>query len=304
MVNGGYNGNSLRNEIEPAARKILRTDQPTILAQAGHVQQAAVCQSSPVAPFRWENRMAFRGRGHGCFLRGKDLLPNKCDLSRVSQDFGGKILCNPLHNGVAIFCQTLQLTMKNMNPNTASDGWAAEGNFRQYEIRGRRGQRGQFSSNHFSLVRLYYLKNANYQVFCPDLPVKLCSFFELSRQNFPPCWCRMEKLSANRCLSGGENRANRCQNPGMGFVASVASESRQISCKACKGRPPFPVRVPATMKIISVRLATRETKTHFVSVGHLCRFAFGQDSNLVAGLTTGTEKTLCSILEPSRLKTS
>jgi hypothetical protein len=68
MVNGGFNGNPLRNKIEPAARKILRTDQSTILAQAGHGQQAAVFQSFPVAPFRWANRLAFRGRGHRCFF--------------------------------------------------------------------------------------------------------------------------------------------------------------------------------------------------------------------------------------------
>jgi hypothetical protein len=43
---------------------------------------------------------------------------------------------------------------------------------------------------------------------------------------------------------------------------------------------------------------------HFLSVGHLCRFVFGQDFNLVAGLTNGTGKTLCSILELSLLKTS
>lgn len=186
MVNGGFNGNPLRNEVEPAARKILWTDQPTILAQVGHVQQAAVCQSFPVAPFRWENRLAFRGRGHRCFLCCKDLLPKKCDLSRVLPDFGGMILCNPLRKTVVIFCQALPLTMKNESQNTASGGRAAKGNFRQHEIRGQRCQRGRFSSNHFSGVRIYYLKNANYRGFCPNLPVKYCSIFAISRRNVLP----------------------------------------------------------------------------------------------------------------------
>jgi hypothetical protein len=38
----------------------------------------------------------------------------------------------------------------------------------------------------------------------------------------------MEKLPANLFLTGGENRANHCQNPGAGFVASGA---RQIPSK-------------------------------------------------------------------------
>jgi hypothetical protein len=148
-VIGGCNGNPLRNGVEPAARKILRTNQPTILARAGHVQQAAVCQSSPVAPFRWGNRLAFRGRGQCCFLRCKDLLPDKYDLSRVFCDFGGKMLCNHLRKAVVIFCQALPLTMKNMGQNMAGGGRAAKENSRQYEIRGQRRQRGRFSSNHF-----------------------------------------------------------------------------------------------------------------------------------------------------------
>jgi hypothetical protein len=48
----------------------------------------------------------------------------------------------------------------------------------------------------------------------------------------------------------------------------------------------------------------RKSQKHFLSVGHLCRFVFGRDFNLVAGLTTGAGKPLCSILELSLLKTS
>jgi hypothetical protein len=48
MVNGGCNGNPLRNEVEPAARKILRTDQPTILARTGHVNRPPFA-----SPLRW-----------------------------------------------------------------------------------------------------------------------------------------------------------------------------------------------------------------------------------------------------------
>ena len=44
------------------------------------------------------------------------------------------------------------------------------------------------------------------------------------------------------------------------------------------------------MKIISGRLAARETKTHFVILIHLCRFPFWQDSHLTAGLTAKTKK--------------
>ena len=158
MVNGGCNGNPLRNEVELAARKILRTDQPTILAQVGYVQQAAVFQSFPVAPFRWGNRLAFRGRGHCCFLRSKDLLPDKFDLSRVFQDFGGKILCNHLRKAAGIFCQALPLTMKNMRQNMAGGGRAAKENSRQYEIRGRGVSADGFPQIIFVLVRIYYLK--------------------------------------------------------------------------------------------------------------------------------------------------
>jgi len=104
-VNGGCKGNPLQNGVGRAAQKTLRTDQPTILARAGHVQRAAVCQSFRVAPFRWGNRMALRG--HHWFLRSEDLLPDKYDLSRVFRDFGGKMLCNHLRKAVVIFCQAL-----------------------------------------------------------------------------------------------------------------------------------------------------------------------------------------------------
>jgi hypothetical protein len=87
-----------------------------------------------------------------------------------------------------------------------------------------------------------------------------------------------------------KRRANCHQNPGIGSAASVTSEARQISRKVCKGRPSFPVRVPAMMKIISGRLATRETKTHFMSLIHLCQFSFRQDSHLVAGFMAKTKK--------------
>ena len=219
MVNGGFNGNPLRNEVEPAARKTLRTDQPTILAQAGHVPQAAAFQSFPVAPFRWENHLAFRGRGHRWFLRCKDLLPKNCDLSRFLPDCGSKILCNPLHNVVGIFCQTLPLTMKNKSQNAASGGRAAKGNFRQHEIRGPRCRRGRFFSNQFSIVRIYYLKNANYQGFCPDLPVKFCSILAISRRKFLPSWCRM-KITGQSLYERRRKSGEPLPKSGMGFVAS------------------------------------------------------------------------------------
>jgi hypothetical protein len=61
-----------------------------------------------------------------------------------------------------------------------------KGNFRQYEIRGQRCQRGHFSKNHFLQVRIYYRKNALYQGFRPDLPMKLCSMIEQGRRSFLP----------------------------------------------------------------------------------------------------------------------
>lgn len=174
----------LRNEVEPAARKILRTNQPTILARAGHVQQAAVCQASALAPFRWGNRLAFRDRGHCCFLRCKDLLPDKCDLSRVFRDFGGKMLCNHLRKTVVIFCHALPLTMKNMRQNMAGGGLLAKGNSRQHEIRGQRRQPGRFLSNHFFLVRIYYRQNVIYQGFCQNWPVEFCANLAPIRRKF------------------------------------------------------------------------------------------------------------------------
>jgi hypothetical protein len=39
--------------------------------------------------------------------------------------------------------------MKNMNQDMACGGWAADGNFRQREIRGQGCQRGRFSTNCF-----------------------------------------------------------------------------------------------------------------------------------------------------------
>ena len=77
------------------------------------------------------------------------------------------------------------------------------------------------------------------------------------RSKILPCWCRMEKLSASCILSCGANRANHCPNSGTRFVASVASGSRQISCKVCRGRPPHSARVLAMPKIISIRAARR-----------------------------------------------
>jgi hypothetical protein len=87
-------------------------------------------------PFRWHHSVGqtvwrFEVEGIVVFFRGKDLLPNKCDLSRVLQDFGGMILRNPLHKAVGFFCQTLPLTMKNKSQNMASGGLAAKVNSRQ-----------------------------------------------------------------------------------------------------------------------------------------------------------------------------
>jgi hypothetical protein len=59
------------------------------------------------------------------------------------------MLCNPLRKMVEIFCQALQLTMKDMNQNMTSGGRVAQGNFPQLEIRGRGCQRGRFHSNCF-----------------------------------------------------------------------------------------------------------------------------------------------------------
>jgi hypothetical protein len=87
-----------------------------------------------------------------------------------------------------------------------------------------------------------------------------------SRSTILPCWCRMKDLSVNRFLIGGENQENHRQNPGAGFVPSVASGSRRISCEVCRGRPPFPAKIPAMPKIISVRPALRESEASALKV--------------------------------------
>jgi len=151
------------------------------------------------------------------------------------------ILCNSLRNVVAIFCQTLPLTMKNKSQNTAGGGRAAKGNFRQHEIRGQRCRRGRFSSNHFFLVRIYYLKNANYQGFRPDWPVKLCSFFELSRRNFLPSWCRMkiigQSLFERRRKSGEplpKSGDGVCGFGGFGIAANFLQSLQRPSAVSCQ----------------------------------------------------------------------
>jgi hypothetical protein len=45
---------------------------------------------------------------------------------------------------------------------------------------------GFFSSNHFPHVRIYYLKNANYQGFCPNLTIKCCAMIAQGRRKFLP----------------------------------------------------------------------------------------------------------------------
>lgn len=94
------------------------------------------------------------------------------------------------------------------------------------------------------------------------------------RSRILPCWCRMKKLSANGFLTGGENRANHCPNSETRFVVSVALGSQQISCKVCRGRPPFPARVPAMPKIISIRPALRKSETPALKV--FCEFHLDQ----------------------------
>ena len=87
-----------------------------------------------------------------------------------------------------------------------------------------------------------------------------CAMLAQSRPQILPCSCRMKEIPADRFLTGGENRANHCQNPGAGFVASVASGSRRIFCKVCRGHPSCSARVLAVPKIISIRPAARESE--------------------------------------------
>jgi len=45
---------------------------------------------------------------------------------------------------------------------------------------------GDFSQIVSSAVRIYYLKNAIYQGFCQNWPVKYCAMYETSRRKFLP----------------------------------------------------------------------------------------------------------------------
>jgi hypothetical protein len=76
--------------------------------------------------------------------------------------------------------------MKDMNQNMASGGRAAEGNFRQLEIRGRGVSTGDFPQIVFFVVRIYYLKNAIYQGFRQNWPVTYCASHAQGRRKFLP----------------------------------------------------------------------------------------------------------------------
>jgi hypothetical protein len=97
--------------------------------------------------------------------------------------------------------------------------------------------------------------------------------------HFLPCWCRMKKLSANRLLTGSENRRNHRQIPGARLAVSVTSGVRQISCKVCKCRPPFSARVAAMTKIISSCLAMSESEKLTFQVSEKFHF----DQGLIFG---------------------
>ena len=116
----------------------------------------------------------------------KDLLPKKRDFSMVLPDFRYLILCNPLRKTIGIFGQALPIEMKNKSKHEQRRADGKKGNFRQRESYGQKGRRRFCPSNHFPQVRIYYRKNALYQGFRPDLPVKLCSMIEQGRRNFLP----------------------------------------------------------------------------------------------------------------------
>lgn len=171
------------------------------------------------------------------------------------RNLGCIILRSLLHKAGAIFCQTLQWTMNNISQNTASgsfrgsplrnDRFAAGGrraaNFRRCGIRGQKRPRGRFSSNHFSPVMIDYLKNANYQGFRPDWPVKLCSFFELGRRNFLPGCCLMkiigQSLFERRRKSGEplpKSGNEVCGFRGFGIAANFLQSLQEQSAASCQ----------------------------------------------------------------------
>ena len=168
--------------------------------------------------------------------------------------------CVTPYTRVGIFCQTLPLTMKNISQNTASGGRAAKGNFRQHEIRGQRCQRGRFSSNHFSVVRIYYLKNANYQGFCPDLPVKFCSILATSRRKFlPNLSIDDEKQESKPCKSKAMARLEELKHS----VSTVAAHKNRMDARIVfDGRPP---RNRFLFPWLPSAHCGGNSKTHFVS---------------------------------------
>jgi len=192
--------------------------------------------------------------------------------------------------------------MKNNSQNMVNSGRAAKGNSRQHEIRGQRCQRGRFSTNHFFNVRLYYRKNANYQGFCPDWAVKFCSILATSRRKFLPCWCRMKVIGQSlfeRRRKSGEPLPKSGDGVygfrGFGIAANFLQGLQRPSVVSCQS--------PGNDENNFSLTGDAGNQNAFRVRGHLCRFVFGQDSNLVAGLTNGTGKTLCSKMEQSLLKT-
>jgi len=163
------------------------TNQQAVLAQVKHVQGTAALQPFPFTPLQRKHRLAFAGQGHRHrFYHGKDLLPEKPHLSRVWPGFHLYNIVPLIYQTGKISCQTLQMTMKNMNRNMVGGGWTVKAKFRQCEIRGQRRQRGRFPSNHFFAVRIYYHKNAIYQGFRRNWPVEICANLAPSRRKFLP----------------------------------------------------------------------------------------------------------------------
>ncbi len=289
VADGGFNG----DEVEPLP-EILRADQSTVPASSTR------------------------------FCRSKDSLPKKCNLSGVSPNRGGKMLRNPLQHAGGIFCQTFQLTMKNTSRDSTGPNFrqreiggqeprhlgglppvglamAVRSNRLSGKLGGsqsillgggghihrrpafcRQGHR----RNHFRSKNILPRKH--------HLPGVLP---RLDQYNFVrPVNKAIENFRQTRPVNERKEPKNTATTRGKpppesqtGAMASLTSAARQISCRVCNGCPPFPARVPAMMKIISGRLVTRKTQTHFVSLIHLGRFPFWQDSRLTAGLTAKTK---------------
>jgi len=154
------------------------------------------------------------------------------------------------------------------------------------------------------IVRIYYPKDATDQGFCRDLACTSLCVWRVTPSRISAMLVPYEKIISQSWFERREKRANHCQNRGrgaggfrgFGIAANFWPSLQRPSAVSCQS--------PAMMKMISVRLATRETKNAFGALGIPMPVSLSSGFPFDSRMDGQNEKTLCFILKPSLLRNS